>query len=127
MAKFKRNPLPKKIVWRQASTTHDRFYWLAVDKDQRKNGSVVVAVRDGNKVNLSKMERVSRVTIRFNDEMVDMGKAIKVAGPDGIEKEVKVNRTINTIFKCLSERVDPGAIFYGELAVESKQKESNEK
>ena len=30
MAKFKRNPVPRKVVWEQDDVTHDQFYWLAV-------------------------------------------------------------------------------------------------
>ncbi len=30
MAKFRRNPVPKKVVWNQDDVTHDQFYWLAV-------------------------------------------------------------------------------------------------
>jgi predicted peptidase len=34
MADFTRNVTPKKVVWRQSGTTHDRFYWLAVPASQ---------------------------------------------------------------------------------------------
>ena len=34
MAKFRRDPVPKKVVWHQDDVTHDRFYWLAVEPGQ---------------------------------------------------------------------------------------------
>jgi hypothetical protein len=37
MAKHTRNPVPKRVVWKQASTTHDRFYWLAVPALARRS------------------------------------------------------------------------------------------
>ena len=43
MAKFTRDPLPEKIVWKQSGVTHRSFYWLAVPKDQMKRGAKIVA------------------------------------------------------------------------------------
>ncbi len=45
MAKFTRNPVPPKIVWKQTGTVHERFYWLAVPKGTAEGGSLVVAER----------------------------------------------------------------------------------
>ena len=38
MAKFRRDPAPKKVVWHQDDVTHDRFYWLAVEPGQASGG-----------------------------------------------------------------------------------------
>ncbi len=43
MAKFDRNPVPDRVVWKQTGTPHDRSYWLAVPKGKAKGGSLVVA------------------------------------------------------------------------------------
>ena len=117
MAKFTREANPQKIVWRQASTTHDRFYWLAADKEHRKNGSLIVAERDGQTFAISKMENLNKVTLRLNDTLVDLNKEVVVKTPDGEKKTSKATRKISTIFKCLSERVDPSAIYSAELTV----------
>lgn len=117
MAKFTRDPNPSKIVWRQASTTHGRFYWLAADKDQQKNGSVVVAERDQQNIKLTKMDKVSKIRIRLNDDLCDLDKKVVVTTPDGRSETYQPQRTIQTIYRCLDERVDPSAIYSAELEV----------
>lgn len=117
MAKFRRDPFPNKIVWRQASTTHGRFYWLAVEDDQRKNGSLVIAQRDGQKIDVSKMESVSGLIVRLNDRMMDLDQEVAIALPGQQPKKYKPVRTISTIKKSLSERVDPASIFCSEISI----------
>ena len=48
MQQFTRNPLPAKVVWKQGNTTHERFYWLAVEAAAAKDakGKLVTAAMD---------------------------------------------------------------------------------
>ena len=41
MAKFTRNPVPDRVVWKQTGTPHDRSYWLAVPPKEAKGDSLV--------------------------------------------------------------------------------------
>jgi hypothetical protein len=61
MAQFTRNPIPKKVVWRQASTTHDRFYWLAVPAGLAKADSEVIASYEGQTVMVESAKGVERL------------------------------------------------------------------
>jgi hypothetical protein len=47
MAKLVRNPVPNRLIWKQDDVTHRRFYWLAVDKDQEKAGTEIIASFSG--------------------------------------------------------------------------------
>lgn len=111
MAKFTRNPNPEKIVWRQASTTHDRFYWLAVDAKNRKSGSTVVVQRNGQTIAVEQMDGINKLILRLNDQMFDLDQPLKLTGPDGKSQTVEARRTIRTIFRCLTERFDPASIY----------------
>ncbi|MEE2643066.1 MAG: alpha/beta hydrolase [Planctomycetota bacterium] len=118
MAKFTREPNPGKVVWRQSGKTHDRFYWLAVNPENRKGGSEVIATRDGNSLKIEKSEKVNQLVVRLNDEIADLDRAVRIALPDGKTVEKKPVRTIQTIAKCLTERFDPAAVYSAEIVVE---------
>ncbi|MEC9094889.1 MAG: hypothetical protein VX438_19430, partial [Planctomycetota bacterium] len=121
MAKFKRDPNPEKVVWRQSGTTHDRFYWLAVAPGHRKNGSLIVAKRKGQSFHFETMDGLDSCSLRLNDQVADLDQPISVTLPDGTRQETRVSRTIAIIFRCLSERVDPSAIYSAEIIVNSKK------
>jgi Transglutaminase-like superfamily len=113
MAKFTRDPYPKKIVWLQDDVTHARFYWLAVDEP--KAGSRIVAERDGQKIVIREATDVGAIRIRLNDEFIDLSQEITVERDGAVVFNGKVDRTIATIVKTLEERGDPRGIFTAEI------------
>lgn len=117
MAEFTRDPLPQKIVWHQSGTTHDRFYWLAVDKENRAGGSHIVAKRDGQKIVLEKASGVKQVRIRLNDEMLELDKVVTITKPSGTEVSITPKRTIASLAHCLSERFDTESVYSFETSV----------
>ena len=118
MAKFTRNPLPNKIVWRQSPRTHDRFYWLAVNKKDAKGGAIIVASRKGQQISVEKSENFSKLKIRLNDLMVDLDQPVVVKQNDKELYNGKINRNIATIYKTVVERGDPKSIFSAEIEVD---------
>lgn len=117
MANFTRNPLPKKVVWKQDDVTHSRFYWLAVNSDNEKVGSLITASLDGQTINIEKTEGVNAVIINLNDDMLDMDQPVKVMYQDHVLFEGGVARTIQTIHKTISERGDYHLNFSGMVEV----------
>lgn len=117
MAKHTRDPLPKRIVWKQAGTTHDRLYWLAVRPGTAKGGADVVAERDGNTVKIIKADGADQVLIRLNDKMLDLDKPVRVTNGEKVLFEGVAPRTIGTLAKTLAERGDPEAILSAEFEV----------
>jgi hypothetical protein len=117
MAKFTRDPLPKKVVWHQSTVTHDRFYWLAVPRGEAKAGQLVVASRDGQEVRVEKAEGVRSLTIRFSDAMLDLDREIKVTAAGRELFRGKVARTARALFTTLSECGDPALAFDGSVDV----------
>ena len=130
MSKFSRDPLPEKIVWYQSGRTHSRFYWLAVDKENRVGGSDVSISMTGkrdSKANadspsaaqfkIAKADKVKSLTIRMNDDFVDLDQPVTVVLPSGKKITKTPQRTIAGIYKSLSERFDPESVFSAEMTV----------
>jgi hypothetical protein len=112
MAKYSRDPLPKRIVWRQDK--HVRFYWLAVK--EAKPGAVVRAVLKEQTINLPQCE-TKQLTIRLSDKMLDLDKPVVVTSKGKKLHNARAVRTIGTLSKTLIERGDPKSVFSAEITV----------
>jgi hypothetical protein len=77
MAKYARNPYPKRVVWVQCDVTKEYFYWLGVPAGEAKKGKMLQADIDGNTVTIGDCD-YSSVRIYLNEKMVDLGKPVKV-------------------------------------------------
>ena len=117
MAKFRRNPLPKQVVWRQDDVTHNRFYWLAVDDKNKRRGSVVEASLEKQQIEIKKLQGIEQLLLRINDKMVDLDQAITVTFNGKQLFRGTVTRTTAMIGKTLVERGDPASIFSAEIMV----------
>ena len=78
MAKFTRNPVPEKVVWKQTGTPHERSYWLAVPPGEAKTDTLVVAERGGQKVEITSVEKVGKLLVRLDDRMADLDKPVTI-------------------------------------------------
>jgi hypothetical protein len=116
MARFVRNPAPSKLVWKQDDVTHRRFYWLAIDADQEKQGTEIVASYAGQQVELQSAD-VTKVRVRLDDRMLDLDKPVTVTAGGKQAFQGLVPRTIATIAQTLSERGDPAGTFFGEVEI----------
>ena len=117
LAKFDRNPVPDRVVWKQTGTPHDRSYWLAVPKGKAKGGSLVVAERAANKITITKAEDVERLVIRLDDRMIPFQGPVVVEQAGKILHSAPVTRTIATLAKTLADRGDPKLMFDAEVEV----------
>lgn len=115
IAALKRNPIPERVVWRQSSTTHERFYWLAVPKPV--TGAEVVAERSGQNIDIKSSSKVDDLLIRLDDRMADLNQPVRVTYKGGVLFEGAVPRTIATIMRTLDKYGDPKMIFDSEIAV----------
>jgi poly(3-hydroxybutyrate) depolymerase len=114
MATFTRNPIPKKVAWKQSTVTHPRFYWLAVEAGDEKAGAEIVAQYKGQEITIDKSD-VASVKIRLDDRMMDLDKPITVRWGDKKVFEGKAARTIRVMAQTLSERGDPQGVFDSEI------------
>ncbi len=109
-----RNPLPKKIVWKQDDVTHTRSYWLATA--QPRSGALVVATLDAQRVAIEASD-VASLTVRLSDAMLDLDKAVQITSGDRTLHEQVVPRTIHNLALTLAERGDRELMFAGEVTV----------
>ena len=109
MAKFTRNPWPKKIVWLQDDIVHDRFYWLKIpDKAAAKAGQKITAAVEGQTIRLEG-EVSAKLELRLSDRLLDLDQAVTVTVNGKTVAEGKVPRTAEAIRRSLEERLDPPA------------------
>jgi dienelactone hydrolase len=107
MAKFTRNPWPKKIVWVQDDVTHTRFYWLGVPEAEAKAGRKIVAELEGQTIRLTG-DVPNGIRLRLADELLDLDRGVTVlANGREVFKAGKVARTLEAIRESLRERADP--------------------
>ena len=117
MAKYKRNPYPNKIVWRQEEVTRNAFYWLSVPEKECRHKAMVVAEIDKNVIEISESD-YSRLTIYLNDDMVDLDKPITVRYNGKKVFKGKLSRTVGNMARTLEERGDVRYMFPAMVEVE---------
>lgn len=117
MAGFARDPIPSRVVWEQVGIPHGRSYWLAVPPEEARLGSLVVASRDGQTIEIAEAEGVSTLLVRLDDRMADLDRPIRVEFGGEALFEGVANRTIGTMLETLDGRGDPGLLFDAEIAV----------
>ncbi len=121
MAKFTREPLPRKIVWQQDDVAHTRFYWLALDEEQAVARRELIAEREGQQIAL-RGDTIQRVTVRLNDAMLDLDQPLRITFNGQIVYEGTPQRRIAVLAKTLEERGDPASVFSAEVVVMAPDK-----
>jgi hypothetical protein len=117
MAKFSRDPIPDRVVWKQTGTPHTRSYWLAVPPAEAKGDSLVSADRKGQTVDVTAAEKIGTLLVRLDDRMMDLDKPV-VVKRDGKELfNGTAPRTIGTMIRTLAGRGDPKLVFDAEVSV----------
>ena len=116
MAKYKRNPLPDKVVWCQGDEPKTNFYWLGVPASEAKKGKVLSAELEGNTVRILS-SAYTYVTIHLNDAMMDLDKPVKVVWGDRTLYEGTVTRKPEVLRQSLREREDPSYLFPARIVV----------
>lgn len=116
MAKRHRDAWPKRVVWRQAGRTHDRFYWLAVPEATARKGQTVRAAVEGQKIVITSGE-VGKLRLRLSDALVDLDEEIVVELNGSAVFRGKVGRTVGAMHRSLRERLDPESVATAELEV----------
>jgi hypothetical protein len=116
MAKFRRNPWPEKIVWKQDDVVRNQFYWLEVEPTKIDGGAVIRATRKGQRIDLES-EGVREIRLLLRDEFIDLDQPIEVYWAGKQVFAGKVARTPLVQAETLSRRGDPRLIFSARLVV----------
>jgi hypothetical protein len=117
MAKFQRDSIPERVVWKQSGAAHDRSYWLAVPADKVNGGSLITAQRAMQTIEITSAENVATVLVRLDDRMLDLDKPVSISFGGKILHNGMARRTIGTMIKTLANRGDPQLVFDSEVNV----------
>lgn len=126
LATHTRNPYPQKVVWWQnhegresSNPVRHQWYWLAIDPEFKRDKSgtkKIVAERDGQKINLT-VEGYDKVTVRLNDDMVDLEQPVTITVNGKEAFSGKVERKLATLVKTFEEKKDITYAFPAEIEV----------
>ena len=119
MAKRTRDLRPNRIVWRQSSRTHKRFYWLAVENPVA-NSRVVVS-RKNQTILIEEAGGLGSLKIRLDDSMMDLDQPVVVRHGERVLYQGKPKRRADVIERTLAERGDPRGIWTAEITVDLAQ------
>ena len=114
MRQFSRDPFPDKIVWKQDDVTKNRFYWLRVQEPTA--GDLIIVSLNGQKVVIEESTS-SRISIMFNDDMVDMDKDIMIEYGERVIFNGNVHRNVSVIERTIEEYGDPKSVYFGEISL----------
>lgn len=124
MAKFRRNPYPKKIVWQQAEVVKPYFYWLGVPPAELAPGKMLRAYIQGNCVHITQCDYTT-LTLYLNDELVDLDKFVTVKYGKRVLFKGRLKRKESTMRQTLFERNDWSYMFPTSVTVTMKPKKVN--
>lgn len=116
MAKYRRNAVPERVVWRQEETVRPSMYWLKVDALEARPGMQIVASRKGNRIIVERCDYPS-FTLCLNDDVADLDKPVIVEYNGRRLLKKRVRRSADIIARSLRERQDPRLVFSAELEV----------
>jgi len=115
MAKFTRDPVPKKIVWRPTGPKDNGFYWLRQREGQAKRGSEVTASLDGQTINIEATIGMKQIGFYLNDEVLDLDESVSVAFNGKLRGARRVGRRLDHMVNSLEAYGDPHRIYSAEF------------
>jgi pimeloyl-ACP methyl ester carboxylesterase len=108
MAKFTRNPWPKKIVWFQDDVVHHRFYWLRLPDGTAVKEQKITAEIDGRTIRLNG-DVPAGMKILLADDLLDLDAPLEIRINGGEPISATPVRTLATIRAEMADRLDPSA------------------
>ena len=116
MAKYKRNPYPRKIVWQQEEVLRPSFYWLEAPQGELKRGQRVRLTCEDNIIDISECT-YSQLTLWLNDELVDLERPVTVSYQGLTLFRGKLRRTQENMRQSLSDRGDLSYCFPAKVKI----------
>jgi len=114
MKKFRRDPLPRTVVWEPFSpkrypTHKPYYYWLHIE-DPRDGMRIEAKLPGENRVTVT-TRRVSRFTVFLNDRLVDPKKAVVVSVDGRIAHRGVLEPSLTAIVESMDAKEDPEQVF----------------
>jgi len=117
MSKYRRNPYPEKIVWRQEEVLRNHFYWISAPADELQHGKTAIIERKGNEIHIKQCD-YTKLTIYLNDEMFDLDDKITIFYNGKKIFKKKIKRNIQNLYHSINVRNDLRYMFPSILEIE---------
>jgi pimeloyl-ACP methyl ester carboxylesterase len=118
LAAFKRNALPKDIIWIQDDILRNQFYWLGTPIDEAKQGLKARVAVSGNDITVIDNQNKT-LYLYLNDDLLNLDKKVSVTinGKQVFNK--KVPRNADLIKQSIAARLDKSLIFTAKLTIKN--------
>ncbi|WP_035091954.1 hypothetical protein [Aquimarina macrocephali] len=112
MTNYERNPIPKKVNWKQDDRHHSTFYWVGTPKDQiETDGEILVEYNtELNEINIVSNYSNS-LQLYINDEMLNLNDTVTIKYQGQVLAQKIFNRSILNIYESLSIKGDSNLSF----------------
>ena len=114
MAKYKRQPYPKHVIWQQEEVGKQQFYWIEVPQEDR--GYLLDISIKGNVITIHHSD-YKHIRLWLNDELVDLDKKIKVKSSGRTVFKGKLERNERNLRQSIQERQDPAYCFPAQVEI----------
>ena len=101
-----RNPRPKKIRWRTYRKWKRHFYWLFIYRPERL-WLVEAEYKGPNEVHVSTKDVMGKMSVLFNDKLVDFSKPVKVVANGKIIFNGMLKLSVSALIASVYETEDP--------------------
>ena len=118
MARFTRDPVPKRVVWQPTAASPGSCYWLAVPPGEKLDGVTIIARRDAQTVTIESAEGIGRLLVRLDDRMLDCDQPVRIMHGDRVLYDGPVDRSIANLEATLERRGDASLTFSCQVALE---------
>ena len=106
-----RPSVPEKVVLVPGRPFPTRSYWIQVEAGDEEGARVEATVDRASNTITIEADVVPRVTVLFNDDLVDLSKPVKVI-VNGVENEDQLPRSFRTCLSLIFRGTsDPGRVF----------------
>lgn len=110
MARYRREPRPRRIVWQQEEVVRSHFYWLSAPADELRRGMTVRLTCNDNLIDLERCD-YSSLTLWLDDRLIDLGRPVTVRMDGRVLFRGKLRRTADNLRRSLDERGDFSYMF----------------
>jgi len=116
MAKYTRNPYPKRIVWIQDDVLRTTRYWVELPKEELKKEETVNVSYDKQTIIIDKCF-TSKITFWLSDEMFNLDKPIEIVYKDKILYKGIVSRNQQDIKSRIDHFYNTGEKYSAKIEV----------
>ena len=116
MARYRRNPWPRRLVWQQEEVLKQHFYWVSVPADEMQRGKRVELLVKDKTIEVLRCD-YSSLTLRLSSELLSLKGNIKVLSHGKILFKGRVKPSADTFQRTLYQMQDPRMAAPVELTV----------